>query len=289
MKVCIGLTDDLNSNIMKNIVFACDGKNFSNGAFAFAKLINETEPVLLIGAFFLSIDYRLLIPSSIYPDPGPLADLVADERVNAIHSVQLFKEECLSNGIEYRIHEDGKSWDIDELIKESRFSDLVVISEELFFRNWGNKQPNHFLREVMHGCECPVIVIPENFNSVEKILIAYDGKPSSVFALKMFSLLFPTYSNLETNILYIKDEENENIPEVKQLQEYILTHFLNAKIKKLHSDRKSISNWISNNKNALLVTGAFSRSGLSTLLKDSFVAEVIKNHSIPVFIAHNRQ
>jgi nucleotide-binding universal stress UspA family protein len=274
---------------MKKIVLACDGKNFSDAVFSFLKELNETEPILLTGAFFLSVDYRILIPSSIYPDPGPVADLIAEERAKAINSVQLFKEKCHSNCINFGLHQEGKSWDITALARESRFSDLVIISEELFFGNWGDHQPNHFMRQVLHEAECPVIVIPENYTTIERILIAYDGKPQSVFALKLFSLLFPNLKDLETNIVYVKDDENEHIPDVEYLEEYACRHFTNLNIEKLHFDASTeLTKWIQDKKKALLVTGAFGRSGLSNLLRASFVEKLIKEHSVPVFIAHNR-
>lgn len=273
---------------MKKIVLACDGKNFSSAVFTFLEQLNETEPILLTGAFFLSVDYRILIPSSIYPDPEPLAELVAEERVNVIKSIELFKEKCRSSGIKYRLHEEGKSWDIIALVRKSRFSDLLVVSEELFFKSWGSKQPNHFMRQVLHDSECPVIVIPENYTTIKKIVAAYDGKRQSVFALKLFSLLFPQFKKLETTIVYIKDDENDRIPDVEYLEEYVTRHFPNANIEKLHFDAsKHLAEWVQSTKNTLLVTGAFSRSGLSSLVKESFVEHLIKEHRVPVFIANN--
>ncbi|WP_018617465.1 universal stress protein [Segetibacter koreensis] len=273
---------------MKTIVLACDGKNFSNAAFAFIKSLNEAEPILLTGAFFLSIDYRILIPSSLYPDPGPIAELVAKERVNAMNSVELFKQKCISNGIEYRLHEEGKSWEINDLVKESRFSDLLVMSEELFFKDWEARQPNHFMRQVIHNAECPVMVIPENYKTIEKILVAYDGKRQSLFALKLFSLLFPNFSNLEINIVYIDNDGKDSIPDIEYLEEYACRHYTNVNIEKLHFDTSNhFVDWVHYSKNALLVTGAFSRSGLSNLFRESFVEKLIKDHCIPVFIAHN--
>ncbi|WP_018612992.1 universal stress protein [Segetibacter koreensis] len=273
---------------MKKVLFVCDGKNFSTGAFDFIKSLNETEKILLTGIIFLSIDYRILIPTSIYPDFAPLASLVEDENENVENTIKVFKEDCVKNGIEYRLHEAGQSWNVIDLVKESRFSDLLVISEEMFFKNWGGEQPNHFMRQVMHYAECPVMVIPENYIPIEKIMIAYDGKRQSLFALKLFSLLFPAFSNLQTTIIYIKNEENENIPDIEYLEEYTSRHFPNLNIEKLHaSASKNLSDSIQLGKDTLLVTGAFSRSALSNLLKESFVEKTIERHSVPVFIAHS--
>lgn len=273
---------------MKKILFIADGKNYSKGAIDFIKLINEQEKILVTGVFYLSIDNRILIPTSLYPDPEPLAMLVESERVSVQKTIELFKEDCKKNGIEYRLHNRGKLWNVNELAKESRFSDLMVISEEKFFRNWGLEQPNHFMWQLMHNAECPAMIIPENFTGIEKILVAYDGKAEALFALKSFSILFSCFSNLETNIIYVEEKENEKIPNIEYLEEYAARHFSNLTIEKLHfAPEKYLMDWIFFRKNALLVTGAFSRSGLSNLLKESFVEKVIKDHALPVFIAHN--
>src|SRR5207253_53378 len=146
---------------------------------------------------------------------------------NVNKTVELFKEDCITNGIEYHVHDAGKSWNIIELAKESRFSDLLVISEEMFFRNWGAEQPNHFLRQVLHHAECPVMIVPENYTTIEKVLVAFDGKADALFALKSFSMLFPALSDLETNMVYIGDEEDEKIPDLEYLEEYAARHFSN--------------------------------------------------------------
>lgn len=272
---------------MKKILFIADGKNFSKGAFDFIKLLNETENVLVTGVFYLSGDSRILIPTSLYPDPQPLAMLVEDERENVQDTIELFKEECKRNGIEYRLHDKGKFWNAIELAKESRFSDLMVISQEKFFRNCGPEQPNHFMRQLMHNAECPVMIIPENFTAIEKVLVAYDGKANALFALKLFSMLFPSLSNLETNIIIIDEKENEEVRDLEYLEEYGARHFAKLNIEKLSFDpEKYLTDWIFFRKNALLVTGAFGRSGLSNLLKESFVEHIIKEHNVPVFIAH---
>lgn len=196
-------------------------------------------------------------------------------------------ETVQKSGIEYRIHDTVKPWSIHDLEKETRFADLLVISEELFFRNWGGEQPNHFLRQLLTYTECPAIVIPENYSLIEKLLLAYDGKCEALFALKSFAYLFPRLCNLETMIIYVKKEENESIPDLEYLEEFAVRHFPNLTIEKLHFDAsKYLTDWISINKNAILITGSFGRSYLTNLVKQSFVQKIIKEHSLPLFIAH---
>lgn len=273
---------------MKKILFVCDGKNFSKASFNFIKLLNQTEKIVVAGVFYLSVDVRILFPTSLYPDPEPLSELIEREKDQVKETVRLFVNSCTASGIEYRLHEKGAAWSLNAVVKESRFSDVLVLSEELFFADWGLQQPNHFMREVLRNAECPVIIIPERFKGIDKVLIAYDGKAEAVLALKLFSMLFPGFSNLAATIFYVGKQDNENIPDVDLLSEYASGHYSNIRIEKLHIDSaKSLPQWIGGADNAIVVTGAYSRSALSTLFRESFIEKIIKEHCAPVFVAHH--
>ena len=55
---------------------------------------------------------------------------------------------------------------------------------------------------------------------------------------------------------------------------------------KLHFDpKKYFTSWLDDKKNVFLVTGSFSRSAFSNMLKESFTSKIISRHSCPIFIA----
>src|SRR5689334_22047646 len=57
-----GFENNLHSKyrVMKKIILAFDGVHFSEGAFEFAKRINEEEPILLTGIFLPQANYANL-------------------------------------------------------------------------------------------------------------------------------------------------------------------------------------------------------------------------------------
>ena len=64
-------------------------------------------------------------------------------------------------------------------------------------------------------------------------------------------------------------------------------HFSDLTFYKLEIDpKKYFSAWIEDRKASILVSGSFSRSAFSQMFKKSFVAEIIRAHTMPVFIAH---
>jgi len=50
---------------MKKVLLICDEANFSKAAFKFINSLDGVEKNLVTGVFYLSVDFRLLIPSSI--------------------------------------------------------------------------------------------------------------------------------------------------------------------------------------------------------------------------------
>jgi hypothetical protein len=71
------------------------------------------------------------------------------------------------------------------------------------------------------------------------------------------------------------------------VRELVNAHFPDTTSLHLDVDpNKYFTNWISNMKSSVLVAGAYNRSFVSEMLRHSFVSNVIRDHKMPVFIAH---
>jgi len=272
---------------MKKIIFACDGNNFPKAAFEFVKELQKTEPLLLTGTFLQSIHFVEMLPGLFATFAGHTTAFMEEEKVEFKNTIHLFEEMCQRNGIEYRVHEDSNNWGMDDLLKETRFADLMVMSEELFCTNINMTEPNSFMQRAIHKSECPVMLFPEIYKPLKKIVFAYDGKKESLFALKQFCNLFPQYSHLETKIVYSKPGHDDELPDMMYIEEYAGRHFSNLQFEKLSfNGRKYFADWAKEENDILIISGAYGRSGLSTAINKSFVEKLIEEHHVPVFIAH---
>jgi hypothetical protein len=273
---------------MKKILFLCDGDNYSKGAFRFIKQIRENEPVLVKGLFFTPFDADQMTPIGFMPVAEPIVRIKEQEKILIHKSQELFSNECESHGIKYQVHPYDGAWERDLFIKESRFADLVIISEELFCQDEIIAQPNYFMEETLRASECPVVVVPENFQRIDRLAVAYDGGKEGMFALKQFVYLFPDYADLPADFVHInKNKVEDDIPDQELLEEYTNTHFESLYASKLNFDpKKYFSSWLENKKNVLLVAGSYSRSAFSNVFRKSFAGEVIAKHTCPIFIAH---
>jgi hypothetical protein len=272
---------------MKQVLFVCAGKSFPRGAFNFLTSMRQAQPVEALGLFFSPIDLEVMATVTQFPVLGPYDRLEEEEREAVTANKAVFAKQCEENHIRCRIHANDQQWDKGLLIKESRFADLILLSGELFFDDINLRQPNAYLQEALHAAECPVLVIPEDYKQCDHLFIAYDGSKESLFAVKQFSYLFPHYTDLPSEVVYIRDEASDEIPELEHLKYYTRLHFSAIGFSKLHFKAAHyFATWIGERKHVLLIAGSYSRSAFSYVAKHSFAEQVIQDHRLPVFIAH---
>lgn len=274
---------------MRKILIAFDGNHFSEGAFEFARKMSKTQDILLTGVFLPQVEYANLWSYAGGGMSGPLfVPLVEeDDRIATRKCIDRFTNACIDNNIDYRIHKDIFDFTLPQLKKETRFADLLIIGSEKFYENLGTDMPNDYLRDTLHGVECPVVVVPEQFTFPYSNVLSYDGSASSIYAIKQFAYLFPEMTVNDSALVYVTNDADESVPDLNSMEELAICHYPELSIVNLKIDpAKYFSTWLSERKGAILVSGSFARSDFSRLFRKSFVNEVINEHKMPVFIAH---
>jgi hypothetical protein len=273
---------------MKNILLAFDANHFSPGAFEFARRLNEMEPIFLVGTFLRAVQYAnspIGVDGTAKPFFVPLMETDEPELIEK--SIIKFEELCNSNNIKYRIHKEFNEASLPALEKETRFADLMILSSETFYKNLGTDKPNEYLKYAIYDAECSILVVPEKFTFPKSNILAYDGSELSVYAIKQFKYLFPQLCKHKTLLLYVAKRPGAEIPDLSQMEEYATTGFNDLEICEVDFDpRKYLGTWISEKNGVILVAGSYGRSEFSSILKKSFISDVISEHYIPVFIAH---
>jgi len=272
---------------MRKILLSFEGTDYSEGAFDFARRMNEGEPVLLTGVFLPQVD---VANSWSYAYGGGSVYIPLIERVDAEtveENISRFKAACARYGIDHRVHTNFSSYALPELQKETRFADLMILGGQLFYENLGTESPNEYLRDVLHEAECPVVVTPEKFNYPESIVLAYDGSSASVRAIKNFAYLFPELCELPATVAFASDKSGKKLPDEDYIRELVARHFSDLTFRELQFAPKDyFSTWMADQANPILVTGAFGRSGFSQIFRHSFASDMITDHLFPVFISH---
>jgi hypothetical protein len=273
---------------MKKILIAFDSVNFSEGAFEMARRLNELHPILLTGVFLPQpIFGNMWMYAEGIAGPYSIPVMAEDDQEKMAANMAAFEKKCIGNGINFRIHKEGYDFALAELKKETRFADLLILGSETFYEDTKIEMPNDYLKEALHKVECPVLVVPEKFTFPKSIILAYDGTASSVYAIKQFAYIFPELCNNKVLLVYASTDEEEDFPDKIRIEELAARHFSNLTLFKLDANpKKYFATWMLEKESSLLVCGSFGRSSLSELFKKSFIREVIGDHKVPVFIAH---
>jgi nucleotide-binding universal stress UspA family protein len=132
-----------------------------------------------------------------------------------------------------------------------------------------------------------VLVVPQKYKPIDKIVFLYDGDPTSVFAIKTFSSLFPTFGPLPVEVVSVK---NDMHPDNRLMKELMKQHYSNISYIKLEgSPKEEIPRYLKNVKeNILVVIGAYGRNTVSRLFKPSLADTLMHDVKVPLFIAHNK-
>jgi hypothetical protein len=204
--------------------------------------------------------------------------------------VKKFEKACGEADIHYSFHRNT-GIAIQELKQESIFADLIVINDSETFNRFVENTPTRFIKELLSDVQCPVLIAPDKFKPIDKITLLYDGAPSSVFAIKMFSYLFGNISNIPVEVFTVKDRmEGSHLPNNKLMREFIKRHFPKAKflVERGDAEDQVLGHLRSHKENELIVLGAYRRSEISRWFKTSMADILMKELDTPLFIAHNK-
>jgi nucleotide-binding universal stress UspA family protein len=135
------------------------------------------------------------------------------------------------------------------------------------------------------------LIVPKNYKSIEKLVLLYDGKPSSVFAVKMFGYLLNPIKELPTEVISVKEQETSlHLPDNRLIKEFIKRHYPKAEYIVLKGiAEEEIYRYLHRSKEGvMIVLGAYRRGKLSRLFNPSMADYLLGELNLPLFIAHNK-
>lgn len=213
---------------------------------------------------------------------------ISDENIKKTEVISSFEKSFRKENIRYQFYNDFKIT-THELVKQTTYADLLIISYEIFLNHVTRKPDTSILYQLLKGSRCPVMIIPEKLKPVKNIILTYDGKESSVFAIRTFSSLFcKAVKDKIATVLTITPKAEEEIKNEKFLLELVKEHFTNVGVQLLTGSSTSheILNFAESVEDSLVIMGAYGRSTISNLIIPSVARRIIEKHRIPLFIAH---
>ena len=277
---------------MKKIIAAFDGLKFSESTLSYALDIASISDCSLAGVFlddFTYHSYKIYdMIGSQGVDAEKLRQLTEKDAETRKQSVLRFEEECQRKGINYLVHHD-KSIALQELLNESIYSDLLIISAHETLTHFEEDIPTRFIKNLLIDVQCPVLIVPKAYKKIENVIVLYDGDPSSVYAVKMFSYMLAGLKVLPIKVVTVKsDEELPAFPKQHLIIEFIKCHFPSVKFKSIEGKPENeIINYLTHQqKNSIVILGAYRRNMVSRWFKPSMADALMKNTNLPLFVAH---
>ena len=191
--------------------------------------------------------------------------------------------------IKHKAHFHDGTDIVNFLVNESVFADILILDEHMSFTNAGAHQLSNFIVDVLEDAHCPVLVVPGKFELVDNVFLCYDGTPSSVHAIKMYSYLFPEWNEKPTTLVTFNSTSSNHLSSSENIKDLLHQHFSNLIFDVEHEKRAAnavLSFFKLYQENAFVVMGAYGRSQFSRLLKKSLANTIIKEIKVPVFITH---
>lgn len=278
----------------KKFLAVFDGLKFSQSTLDYAIQVSTQTNSFLVGVFLNEYFYRSYNMTKILNSNKNAEELMEQldeqDKEKRDESVKLFEQACDKAGVDYSLHRNT-GIAIQELKQESIFADLIIINDSETFNRFSVNPPTRFIKELLSDVQCPVLIVPDTFKAVDKITLLYDGGPSSVFAIKMFSYLFDQFPETPVDVFTVKEKSSgTHVPGNKLMREFIKRHFQKAKyvVEKGDPEEEVLGYLRYHKGNDLGVLGAYRRSEISRWFKTSMADILMKELKTTLFIAHNK-
>jgi nucleotide-binding universal stress UspA family protein len=279
---------------VKKFLAVFDGLKFSHSTLDYALQLAKETDSFLVGVFLDEYFYRSYNMNKILNSNKNaeelLAKLDAKDQEDRDKSVKEFEKACSKAGVDYSFHRNT-GIAIQELKQESIFADLIIINDGETFNRFSVNPPTRFIKELLADVQCPVLIVPEKFKAIDSVTLLYDGGPSAVFAIKMYSYLFEKSPEIPVTVFTVKEsEKGTHLPANKLIREFIKRHFPKANyvVEKGNPEEEVLGHLRYHKANNLVVLGAYRRSEISRWFKTSMADILMKQLDTPLFIAHNK-
>ncbi|QJB30430.1 hypothetical protein HF324_03335 [Chitinophaga oryzae] len=277
---------------MKKMIAAVDALHFSPSQVAtfryFAREQNARLTIICLDNFTAELEPM----TTMYPESYAVnyAQITAESRASLEwqrnDNIRKLKEVCEDGAICLRIVETNGN-PVQEIVKESRFADLLLLSADTSFGSLPDSVPTRFVKETLATAECPVMVLPNSLSAIREIIFSYNGTFSSTYAIRTFTALFPECYSIPVKLLYVEEKNNPHIPYEDKIISYLSLHYDQVTTEVLKGDpARAFLAYLIRRNDCIVTYGAYGRSGMSRFFHRSDAENVLRTVDIPVFITH---
>ena len=273
---------------MKKIIAAIDALHFSEEQIeAYVYIAREAQGKLTIVLLENLVGQNTPMASvSTFQFDQMVRESLEEQAQLRKENIERIYRACNSYSDDINIQETVSA-PLPEVIAASRFADLLLINNNTSFAFLYESNPPHFVKDVLAQAQCPVIVLPDQAPRLMELVFSYNGTFSSMYAIRQFTQLFPGYSDMPVNVVYVAENGHSAIPHENMLKDYMDHHYDEVKYTVLTGEPvPEFLALLIHRKDCLVTYGAYGRSTLSRFFHRSNAESILRTTDIPVFITH---
>ena len=279
---------------MRKIIAAIDGLKYSDSVTKYAVSLARESSSHLVGVFLEDFTYHSYKAYEVIGDDPVSTEaremLEEHDREARKESLVNFRKDCQQAGVNYSIHHD-RNIAMRELLHESIYADLLVIDRKETLTHYDETIPTRFVRDLLNEVQCAVVIVPQVYRPIEKLVLLYDGGPSSVYAIRTLSYVLPTLKQLDTEVISVKHHnETGHVPDNRLMKEFMKRHYPKVEYTVLNGtpEEEIVIHLDEEDRNMLIVLGAYRRGMVSRWFRRSMADTLMEELNACLFIAHNK-
>lgn len=276
---------------MKRIIAAFDGLKYSESTAAYAIELAKKYDANILGVFLEDFTYHSFSLVDQAAEDGSIESrtrhLATVDQNTRDRSVKIFRQICEEANVRYAVHRD-RNIALQELANESLFADLLVVQKNETLTRFTEGVPTRFIADLLEKAACPILLVSDNYHRVGKNIFLYDGSPSSLYALKQFSCLFPGKPGFLEVITVRGEKQTQLLPAARLFKEWVKDHYTDVQYNVLRGDSEEeiVAEIKRQEKHPLIILGAYDRGRVSRWLHPSIANRIMSEFDCPLFIAH---
>ncbi|MEM9948178.1 MAG: universal stress protein [Cyanobacteria bacterium P01_D01_bin.36] len=166
-------------------------------------------------------------------------------------------------------------------------ADMAVLGKRGEAADFASAHLGANLERIARSSTKPCLVTPQTFSPIERILLAYDGSPTSKRILNFLIDNAAGFKDIEIHLLTVtKSEADEKRKkELARAQEQLQHVGLSISTHLLAGDpEKEIAQYVEQNKMSLLIMGAYGHRRIRHLIIGSTTIQLLRSSQIPVLL-----
>ncbi len=211
----------------------------------------------------------------------PKFEQILQERADGI--LEDFKGMCAEQGITAEVKR--LSGIVSNMIaEEAKRVDLVVIAQHGEHAQWSAGLLGSTTETVIRKSPRPVLIAPQQYREIKKVLIAYDGSNEATRGLNPACETFSDLS-CELHVVFVTDDDAHADKLAAEVRDYVGHHSIDVSLTRLTGlASKGILQHAGQHEFDLIVMGAFGHGRLHDLILGGTTAYMIRETTIPIML-----